>query len=97
MTQKSQTRSRTREHLSSFIRYKPEGMSDREFEEHYRSARPVLEALANLLNDKIVSKEKVFEHDYECPSWSHKQAHINGYNECARKTLDLLPKTNEET
>lgn len=40
------------------------------------------------LNDLL--KEKPQTREYELPSWSHKQADINGYNQAIREVKELI-------
>lgn len=48
----------------------------------YRNAfEDLREILDSLIEDQAP--------DYDCPSWSHKQADINGYNRALRKVIKL--------
>jgi len=49
----------------------------------YRNA---FNALKELLGDQY--EESV--PDYDCPSWSHKQADVNGANRMLRKIINLI-------
>lgn len=48
------------------------------------SYRNAFEALAEILEEEDSTP------DYDCPSWSHKQADQNGYNRAIRKVLSLI-------
>lgn len=50
----------------------------------------VLDKLSKIVYNMGISGEKVIEDHYDSPSWSHKQAHRNGYNEALRDILDIL-------
>lgn len=39
---------------------------------------------------KELLEEEEFVPDYDCPSWSHKQADRNGYNRAIRKVKAIL-------
>ena len=50
----------------------------------------VLDKLKEILYNIVVKKEEVKLDDYNNPSWSHKQAHLNGEQALARKMLEVL-------
>lgn len=52
----------------------------------------VLERIEFLLRDSIeqLRKEEVSLESYDSPSWSHKQAHINGYVQGLTEALDMI-------
>ena len=52
--------------------------------EEVKSFRRAFEELDRLL------KEEEFTPDYDCPSWSHKQADQNGYNRAIRRVKSLI-------
>lgn len=51
--------------------------------------------LRTILIEKYDIKQTVRIDDYDTPSWSHKQAHTNGYLECLEEILGLLTPNNE--
>ena len=61
----------------------------RDFENLLRNTTTVLSRFRDLLEELENSKEVSFD-DYDSPSWSHKQAHSNGYKEALRKVKDLI-------
>lgn len=54
-----------------------------------RSSHLVLEQLIEICSNKIEELNAVNLKDYDSPSWSEKQAHINGMNEAYRKIIAL--------
>lgn len=50
----------------------------------------VLDKLREIVYNTIKNDEKVKSTDYSDPSWSHKQAHLNGRADMARYILNLL-------
>lgn len=50
----------------------------------------IWDRLRQIMEDKLESKEMSYQ-DYDSPSWSHKQAHANGYREALLEMYDLLP------
>jgi len=64
-----------------------------QFKEIVLGSKKVLDKLSKIVYNMCVSGEKVSIDQYDSPSWSHKQAHQNGYNEALRDVLDIL-KTN---
>jgi len=63
------------------------------FKELVLGSKKVLDKLSKIVYNMGVSGEKVNVDQYDSPSWSHKQAHLNGYNAALRDVLDIL-KTN---
>lgn len=61
-----------------------------EFVQNVLNSKKVLDKLAEIVYNKCISEEKVSTTDYDSPSWSHKQAHLNGKAEVYRFLLDLL-------
>lgn len=51
---------------------------------------PCLQSLAALIEGRF-DHRVVQETDYDSPSWSHKQAHLNGKIEALTLVLSLLP------
>lgn len=61
-----------------------------QFKEIVLGSKKVLDKLSKIVYNMCISGEKVKEDHYDSPSWSHKQAHKNGYNEALRDVLDIL-------
>lgn len=57
-----------------------------------RNSQFILSRLKALIEERLEEKQSLEVNDktYEIPSWSHKQAHINGAKEELRKTIKLL-------
>lgn len=49
-----------------------------------------IDKLRKIVYNRVISGEKVVVDDYDSPSWSHKQADLNGYNRALREILELL-------
>lgn len=60
------------------------------------SASPVLNRYRIAIEKRIRKAEDTKEIDYDCPSWSHKQADTNGYQRAMKEILQLLPPTEME-
>lgn len=56
----------------------------------------LLDKLQKILYNIQESKEATVLGDYDSPSWSHKQAHLNGQNDMIRKMLKLVTITERE-
>ena len=61
-----------------------------EFKEYLLNCRRLFNELDNILAKEETSLARS-EIDYDCPSWSHKQAHINGARETLAKIRSLIP------
>lgn len=55
-----------------------------------KSAKLILDAAIELLNQQKAAMERPRLEDYDSPSWSHKQAHINGELAMLNKVTALL-------
>ena len=69
------------------------GLNDEEIEERKRillSEHKTLDILRELVYNMGISSGKVVEKDYDSPSWSHKQAHLNGKTEILQRLSRLL-------
>jgi len=58
-----------------------------EFKKLLHNSRNVLDKLAEIVYNNTIEVKKP---DYDCPSWAHKQAHINGYNEAIKHFSEIL-------
>jgi hypothetical protein len=66
-----------------------------QFKQIVLGSKKVLDKLSEIVYNMSISGEKVSIDQYDSPSWSHKQAHQNGYNAALREVLEIL-KTNGE-
>ena len=58
-------------------------------EEFFKNSKNFRELLSTVLEEKI--KKRIYTTEcYVTPSWSHEQAHINGYNAAIETIIDLL-------
>lgn len=65
--------------------------ADREaFANQVLASKKVLDKLQKIVYNKVTSGEKAQVVDYDCPSWSHRQADRNGYLRGLREVLELL-------
>lgn len=60
------------------------------FTELFESSSLILDKLSKILYNRINSGESVKTIDYDSPSWSHKQADLNGYLRAHKEIIDLL-------
>lgn len=62
------------------------------FEKQLRNSIDVLDRLAEILTEDLQEIENVEAglKQYDTPSWSHKQAHLNGERSRIRKMLKLI-------
>lgn len=60
------------------------------FRQSILQSKIVLDKLREIVYNKVKEAESVSIADYDAPSWSHKQAHTNGYNNALREILELL-------
>lgn len=58
-----------------------------EFKDYVRNSTSIRERLTDILNKKLPETKEV---DYDCPSWSHKQADANGYERALRELLKII-------
>jgi len=66
------------------------GKEQEDFIKFIKSSAPVLNRLKVLLDKKTKETDVTLVDYYQCPSWSHRQAHTNGYNEAIREVNKLL-------
>jgi hypothetical protein len=64
------------------------------FERQILNAKPVLDRLHQMIleRESVLTRVEHDEKSYESPSWSHLQAHRNGFKACAgiiKKYIDL--------
>lgn len=70
-----------------------------QFKNTVLASKPVLERLSELLDkrEKDMDQTELSLATYDTPSWSHKQAHNNGYRaalKVVRNLIDLEQQTN---
>ena len=61
-----------------------------EFTNTLLNSQKVLDKLSKIVYNMCIDGEKVKSTDYDSPSWSHKQAHLNGERAAYQKILSLL-------
>lgn len=54
------------------------------------SAKHILDAAVSIIEKQQKALERPTLEDYNCPSWSHRQAHINGEIAGLNKVISLL-------
>lgn len=64
------------------------GKPKEDFEELFRNNTIIREQLTKVVADK--RKEHTKATDYDNPSWSHRQADLNGYNRALNEILELI-------
>lgn len=68
------------------------GLTDREKEDFINlltNNRKILDKLQEIVYNIVNELETSHKTDYDCPSWSHKQAHKNGEVEMAKRIIQL--------
>lgn len=61
-----------------------------EFKKYILSSQKVLDRLKEICYNTINDGVKTSFEDYDSPSWSHKQADLNGYLRAHRELIELL-------
>lgn len=77
------------------LRLLPQEVDKASFYQSVTGARHVLDVYRAAIEAKRTRLETVNEDEYECPSWSHKQAHRNGYHKAIEDMLRLFPRPEE--
>lgn len=69
----------------------------KEFERIVKASTILLSRLNDILSEyeKEISKQELKLDSYDSPSWSHKQAHLNGRRQSINRIKDLIPTTND--
>ncbi|MBV1929281.1 MAG: hypothetical protein KUG81_07195 [Gammaproteobacteria bacterium] len=62
------------------------------FKQTLKNSRTAIDKLREIVYNSTKEQK---EADYDCPSWSHKQAHLNGYNEAIQSFLEVLDLKDE--
>lgn len=73
------------------------GEEREKFRQTIVNSKIVLDKLNEIVYNMYKDHGSVSFGDYDSPSWSHKQAHTNGYREALLKVLDLLELDNTAT
>jgi hypothetical protein len=60
-----------------------------EFESYVRNSRGVFDRAISIMETYMETPDTTPE-DYDCPSWSHKQADQNGHNRALKKVKGLF-------
>lgn len=53
-------------------------------------SKKVLDKLSKIVYNRCNDGEVIKDQDYDSPSWSHKQAHLNGKRQAYREIIELL-------
>ena len=53
-------------------------------------SKKVLDKLSQIVYNRSIIGDRVATADYDSPSWSHKQAHLNGKLEAYREIIELI-------
>jgi cellobiose-specific phosphotransferase system component IIA len=61
-----------------------------QFKQNIRSSKNILDRAHEIVYNIVKNEELNSLHDYDSPSWSHKQAHLNGRREAFQEILKLL-------
>jgi hypothetical protein len=65
------------------------GQDREDFRQLLVNNRKILDKLNEIVYNIVKEGQSVDIKDYDCPSWSHKQAHTNGVLEMAKKIAKL--------
>lgn len=68
----------------------------KEIEQLVLNSEKVLDKLKEILYNIQVRKSDTVLTDYDTPSWSHKQAHLNGEQAMLQKILEIVTITERE-
>lgn len=60
------------------------------FKQSILISKNVLDKLKEIVYNMANEKESVVSYDYDSPSWSHKQAHNNGFLDACRKIIEIV-------
>lgn len=69
------------------------GLDEKEIEErkkHLLANKKTLDIVRDIVYNMGIGAGRVTEKDYDCPSWSHKQAHTNGLKEAFQRIEKLV-------
>lgn len=76
-----------------------QGLSEKEAETFKKSvlgSKIVLDKLVEICYNIGSNDKKMREKDYDCPSWSHKQAHLNGKAEMLEQIISIISLPEEQ-
>lgn len=68
-----------------------EGQERSDHEAYLRNCKSLFDQLRAMLQTRYDEKSRSKVIDYDSPSWSHRQAHMNGYLEAMAEIAQLLP------
>lgn len=74
----------------TWVKHLKDKQEQQDLEDLLRNTTRVLSRLRDILNEMEESTQRVREIDYNDPSWSHRQAHLNGERDAIRKIKDLI-------
>lgn len=60
------------------------------FKQIVLGSKKVLDKLAEIVYNRGIIEDRVTTDHYDSPSWSHKQAHLNGKREAYKEIIDLI-------
>lgn len=66
-----------------------------DFKKSLLSSKKTLDRLLEICYNSIKDGESSKLTDYDSPSWSHKQAHLNGYAAAYREIIQLISLTDK--
>lgn len=66
------------------------GEEKENFKQNLLNSKIVLDKLLEIVYNMDKEREEVSFNDYDSPSWSHKQAHTNGYREALRRVIEVI-------
>lgn len=61
-----------------------------------RESEKVLDRAASIVYNMSIVESRTKSTDYDSPSWSHKQAHLNGRLEALREIASLLKVSDKD-
>lgn len=61
-----------------------------EFKQRIKLAKPVLDRLQKIMQDRLSTANANHTNQYEQAAWAYKQADLNGYNRAMRDVLKYL-------
>lgn len=84
--------SREQRLAQELLRHLPPEVDKEQFLQSVVGAAHVLSIYRQAIEAKGVRLQSVNEDEYDSPSWSHKQAHRNGYNRAIEDIMKLFPR-----
>lgn len=84
--------SREQRLAQELLRQLPNEVDKEQFLQSVVGAAHVLSIFRAAIEAKGIRLLSVSEDEYDSPSWSHKQAHRNGYNKAIEDIIKLFPR-----